>query len=52
MPCKYAFYFPAFLLVVVHFVVLHPYIQPHFEKLASVLKNMVNTIAQPFKTCR
>ena len=32
MPCKYAWMAPTFLMVLIHFLVLHPYIRPIFNK--------------------
>lgn len=35
MPCKYAFFAPAFLILIIHFVVLHPLVK---EKVTKFVK--------------
>lgn len=35
MACKYAFFAPAFLILIIHFVVLHPFVK---EKVGKMVK--------------
>ena len=32
MPCKYCLFLPAFLIVLIHYIVMHPLVRPYFMK--------------------
>lgn len=32
MPCKYCLFLPAFLVMIIHYIVMHPAVKPYFIK--------------------
>lgn len=44
MACKYAFYLPAFLIVLIHLIVFHPVIKDRMEKLIPMFKSISTAI--------
>jgi hypothetical protein len=50
MACKYAFYLPAFLLVVIHFIVLHPMIKHYWDKVSPFVTSITAKITRPLKS--
>lgn len=52
MTCKYAIMLPAFLLIVIHFIVLHPILKDKYERIAPFFKYIFMTLLHPFDAYR
>ena len=47
MTCKYAIMLPAFLLIVIHFIVLHPILKDKYERVAPFIKYVFFALIHP-----
>lgn len=47
MTCKYAIMLPAFLLIVIHLIVLHPILKDKYERVAPFIKYVFFALIHP-----
>jgi hypothetical protein len=40
MPCKYAIGFPVFILIIIHFIILHPIVKQQLSKLQPIYQSL------------
>lgn len=47
MTCKYAMMLPAFLLIIIHFIVLHPILKDKYQRVAPFIKYVFLALIHP-----